>query len=203
MNSKHVNYLIILLLIVLGFAVIGSAVYSAKILGKESDKLVELKLENRLLEDQQTALNVAKRSLEEYRELDKIATTVLPQDKDQAKAVREIVKISEESGIKLASITFPSSNLGTAQSKPVTGDTTSSSETQVKPVSGIPGVYEMEINIRQDPTLFIPYSNFIDFLTKLEKNRRTSQVTSINVSPNIQDRSKLNINMSLKLYIKP
>lgn len=206
MNSKTVYLLTILLLVFLGAAIGGSSYYSMNLLKKESDKLVELKLTNQILEDQQNALSVSKRSINKYRELDSIARTVLPQDKDQAKAVREIVKISEESGIKLASINFPSSTLGAIQNKPVTSSPstpTPNPETQVKPVAGIPGVYEMEINIKQEPSTFTSYQNFLDFLAKLEKNRRTAQVTSINVTPNELDRSKITMNMTLKVYIKP
>ncbi len=207
MSSKHVYWLTIFLLIVLGFGIVGSTYYSTKILKKESDKLVDLKLENRLLEDQQSALSVAKKSIDKYKELDKIARTVLPQDKDQAKAVRELVNLSGESGIRLSSITFPSSNLGIVQPVPLNKDgqkkPATPAETQVKPVAGIPGVYEMEINVKQDPTLPISYPAFINFLSKLENNRRTAQVSNISVTPYDQDRSKLVMNMTLKLYIKP
>lgn len=208
MSSKHVYWLTVLLLVVLGFGIVGSSYYATKMLNKESAKLVDLKLENRLLEDQQNALNVAKRSIDKYRELDKIARTVLPQDKDQAKAVREIVKLSDESGIKLSNITFPSSNLGAVQPAPLKKDADSKkpkplTETQVKPVNGIPGVYEMELSIRQDPSTTTTYQNFIDFLSKLEKNRRTAHVTSITVSPDDIDPRQLVFNMTVKLFIKP
>lgn len=207
MTSKQVYWLTIALLIFLGGGIVASSVQASKILSKESDKLVDLKLQNRLLDDQQNALIQAKKSIKNYEELDKIAQTVLPQDKDQAKAVREIVKISGETGIKLASITFPNSTLGTEKPAAPSADPAAPkaapAETQVKPVSGIPGVFQMEINIQSETSSPIDYSKFIDFLGRLEKNRRTAQVTSISVIPNESNRNLLTFTMTLNLYIKP
>ncbi len=183
----------------LGVTLVASTLIVNSLLHKQSDKLVAVKLDNRLLDEQQTALQVAAKTVQKYSELNKIAQSVVPQDKDQAKAVRELVKIADESGIKLGAISFPASTLGQKQAK----GKTSSSETQVKPVDGIPGVFVLEINVQQDTNNPTTYPNLINFLAKLENNRRTAQVTNVTVQPTPKDRTKLTFNLVLNTYIKP
>ncbi len=135
---------------------------------------------------------------------------MVPQDKDQAEAVRELVKIAADNGVKLASISFPASTLGTIAPKAVvteenkdTPKVTTPPLTQVQPVEGIPGVYTLQINIQQDTTSPITYDKFIGFLSSLEQNRRTSQVTNVTVCLNTQDRTKLTFSLTGNAYIKP
>ncbi len=222
MNSKRVYYLMVGIICLLGVGLFASIYFGDKLLSAKSQKLVSLKLDNRVLEEQQTALSQANRDIEKYTELDKIAKTIVPQDKDQAKTVREIVRIAEQAGIKLSAINFPSSTLGqptpkssTTQDDAATNKKNNTSEptkpatpatppvTQVKPVDGMPGVYSMEIILQQDSTKPVPYSKFIDFLQRLEQNRRTAQVSSITVQPNAQDRTKLTFTLTVNVYIKP
>lgn len=183
----------------LALALLGSTILVNGWLHKQSDKLVAVKLENRLLDEQQTALQVANKTVQKYTELNKIAQTIVPQDKDQAKAVRELVKIADESNIKLGAISFPASTLGQKQVKSKSGE----AETQVKPVEGIPGVFGLEINVQQDTNNPTTYPNLINFLSKLEKNRRTAQVTNVTVQPTPKDRTKLTFSLVLNTYIKP
>lgn len=201
MNSKRAYYLTLGLLVLLTAGIFLSTAFATKLLGNESAKLVDIKLQNKLLDEQQVALVQANKSAETYAGLDEIARTIVPQDKDQAKAVREIVKVSGEAGIKLGAISFPASTLGQVKSAAVAK--TGGGETQVKPVAGIPGVYVMEITIQQDSSSPISYTKLIDFLQRLENNRRTAQVTNVSVQPIPQDRNKLSFNMTVNAYIKP
>jgi hypothetical protein len=215
MNSKRVFYIMLGLLILLGGLGIGGAVMGSKMLKKEADKLVSLKLDNRVLEEQQISLGQAKKDIEKYAELEQIAKTIVPQEKDQARTVREIINLAAAAGVPIASITFPSSSLGTAAPKaPVStgtpGDTPTPASkpatppvTQVKPVDGITGLYQLEISVASDSTNPVPYSRLISFLTALENNRRTSHVTSINVTPSAKNRSLVSFNLIVNAYIKP
>lgn len=184
--------------VLLTLGLIGSTILVNSMLKKQSDKLVAVKLDNKLLDEQQTALLAARKTVQKYAELNKIAQTIVPQDKDQAKAVRELVKIADESGIKLGAISFPASTLGQKQVKG-----TAAAETQVKPVKGISGVLALEVNVQQDTNNPTTYPNLINFLSKLESNRRTAQVTSVTVQPTPKDRTKLTFNLVLNIYIKP
>jgi hypothetical protein len=207
MNSKRAYMLTIGLLSLLCIGIFVTTFFAFKVLTKESDKLVDIKLQNRLLDEQQTALISANKLTERYASLDSIARSIVPQDKDQAKAVREIVKIADETGIKLGVISFPASTLGALKPKVAAGETPSAvatpAETQVKPVSGIPGVYVMEITISQDPSRPVSYTKFIDFMQRLENNRRTAQVSNVTIQPLPQDRNKLSFSMIVNAYIKP
>lgn len=209
MSSKRIFYVMAFLTSFLGLSVIGTLVLSNQALHKQSDKLTDVKLTNRLLDEQQTALAAAKKSVQQYNDLEKIARTIVPQDKDQAKAVREIVKIASDSGIKLSSISFPASTLGQVAPKAApssdgtTPKVTTPSVTQVKPVDGIPGVFVLEIAVQQDSTSPTTYANFLDFLHRLENNRRTAQVSSVTVQPTPKDRTKLTFSLSVNAYIKP
>lgn len=199
MNSKKAFYFMCSLTVLLGIGVIVSTVAINGVLNKKSDKLVAVKLENQLLEEQETALLSATKTIERYEELNRITKSVVPQDKDQANAVRELVKIADETGVKLGAITFPSSSLG--QTGGSTKNTTD--VTQVKPVQGIPGLYSMEINVQQSNGSPTTYPKLIEFLSRLENNRRTAQVTNVTVQPTPQDRNKLTFSLTLNTYIKP
>jgi hypothetical protein len=211
MNSKRVFYIMIGLLILLASVGIGGVVLGDKMLKKQSDKLVALKLDNKVLDEQQTELLQAKKDVEKYSSLEVIAKTVVPQDKDQARTVREIVNLASAAGITLSTISFPPSTLGAVVPKAVVTPDSSSSTTksttppvtQVKAVDGIPGVYQLEITVGTDNTNPIPYSRLIDFLTKLEQNRHTAQVSTISVLPSAKNRDLVSFTLTVNAYIKP
>lgn len=212
MNSKRFNLLMMLVAFVLSLAFVGAVYIGNQLLKKQSDKLTSLKLDAEVADEQQKSLIQAKSYIEKYEKLGEDSRSIVPQDKDQARAVREIVKIAGESGVSLSSVTFPSSTLGTAQSKVTTPIKTTDSKTtavkspsitQVKAVSGIPGVFGMEVTIQSDSTKPIQYPQFIRFLEKIENNRRTAHVISVDISPEIDSAQNLSFTLILNLYIKP
>ncbi|HLB66363.1 MAG TPA: hypothetical protein VJJ78_02090 [Candidatus Saccharimonadales bacterium] len=207
MKSRHVFFGMIALVVLMALGIFLSLAQANKILNKRSEKLIALKLDNRVLEEQEIALTKAATDVEKYTGLENIAKAIVPQDKDQAEAVREIVKIANETNVKLTSISFPTSTLGQAKAVVAT-DTTNPqpvkpSISQVKAVETIPGVYVMEVNIQQDTNQPVTYGRMIDFLSRLERNRRTAQVTNVTVQPNPQNRSLLTFSLIVNIYIKP
>lgn len=211
MNSKRIYYGMVAGLVLLMLAVVGSAYVGNGLLQTQSKKLVDLKLRSQVLDLEKTSLTKAKEDIETYQSLNKIAKSIVPQDKDQANAVREIVKIAAESDIKPSSITFPASTLGTSANgavpvagtpAPVVSEGTSALS-QLKPVKDIKGVYVLKITITVDPTSPIPYNKFIDFLSRLEQNRRTAQVSDIVLQPTPLDRNMLAFTLTLDEFIKP
>ncbi len=217
MTSKHVSYIMAGILSLLILAILGSAYVANGLLEKTSGRLVDLKLKSQVLQEEQTSLVKAKKDIEKYRELEKIAKTIVPQDKDQARAVREIVKIANESGISPSSITFPASNLGSnipgtaaASGAPAAGAAptaaagrAASKLTQLTPVKGFAGLYVLQITITQDAASPVAYDQFISFLQGLENNRRTAQVSNIVLQPSPQDKNKLSFTLTVDEYIKP
>lgn len=211
MSTKRAYFIMLGIIGLLAILLLGSAYMGEKLLHKQADKLLALKLDNQLLDKQQTALVKANRDLQQYSELGHLAETIVPQDKDQAKTVREILNIAAETGIPLTAINFSASTLGNAVPKAVTtNDSTSTATTpvappvtQLKPVDGIKGLYRMEIIIMSNPTNPQPYSSLQNFLSRLEQNRRTAQVSQIIITPYSKDISKLSFQLTINVFVKP
>lgn len=209
MSSKKVFYIMVGLITVISSLTIAGTVLGSSELQKSANDLVELKLENRILEEQQSSLARARRDIEDNKELEQISKTVVPQEKDQARTVREIINLANASGVQIGSITFPSSNLG--QIRPVAPTTEEGAPstpaappvTQVKPVEGIPGVFQLEVNVFSATESPVTYEQFINFLALLEKNRRTAQVTNITVQPSQQDTELVTFSLVVNVFIKP
>lgn len=219
MSSKQVHKLLTGVLVCLLICLLGGAYGANKLLGTQSNKLVALKSKNQALQQEQINLDLAKKDIKTYGELNKIAEAVVPQDKDQAEAVREIVNISAANGVVLSSITFPASTLGnlptggvpsassgtasgTSGAASASGNTKANTLSQLTPVPSIPGVYQLPITIKSDTDHPVLYASFINFLSDMEHNRRTSQVQSIELQPS-SNPDLVNFTLILNEYIKP
>jgi len=216
MSSKRMFYVLCICAALLTVLGISGVVFGNGLLQKSSKQLTDLKLETSVIDEQQNSLVQANRDIEKYADLEKIAMTVVPQDKDQARTVREIVKFADETGVPIKSISFPASDLGTIVAAPqatTPADSTDTTSTPAKPaappvsqvtaVDGIKGLYQMEISIQNDKDSQVRYQSLINFLKKLEQNRRTSQVTNVNISPDPKNRNLMTYTMTISVYIKP
>jgi hypothetical protein len=218
MNSKKIFFVmcaVFLLLVGLAIAILA---YGDIQVGKQAKKLLDLRLESRLLDEQQTALIQAQKDIDQYQDLEKTAKAVVPQDKDQARAVREIIRIAGESDITIGSISFPTSSLGSRPTSTAptssganTGESAPAAATapvpisQAIPVEGIPGVYALEMNIVPDGNHPVSYYSFLNFLKRLENNRRTAQVTSVKITPLDEDQtsSYITFTLTIDIFVKP
>lgn len=199
MTPKKVYFVMLGVCVISSIAVVGALVGSVSVLKSYSNKLVAVKLENRVLDEQQASLTSARKAIQTYQDLNNIAKAVVPQDKDQAKTVRSISSVASELGIRLSAISFPPSTLGQSSKS----QTAKAKVTQLSPVSGLAGVYKMQITVQSDTSTPITYQAFLDFLSKLETNRRTAQVSNITILPDSSDRTKLTFNLVLDTYVKP
>lgn len=209
MSAKQTFRILLASVVVLLIAIVAGAYGTTKFLSGRSQNLAGLKAKNNQLISQQIQLTKDKQDIAAYKPLSDIAKSIVPQDKDQAEAVREIVNIAQASGISLAQISFPTSTLGgtntatpgatSAPAKP----TANSSLSQLTPVKGISGVYNLQIVIQNSTQNPVPYSAFLGFLSRLENNRRTSQVTGISLQPNASNPSLLSFTLIVNEYIKP
>ncbi len=218
MNSKRFFFV---MLGVFGLSIAGGIAmlyFANNILESRSQNVVSLKLESRELEEQQSAYQKAKADVEKYAYLNDIIKSALPQDKDQARSVREIFTLAEQSGIKIRSIQFPSSTLGakaTAPAASADGSTpttpsaaaSATAITQAKPVDGLKGVYGIETIVTpyaDNDDYRVTYSQLIEFLERIESNRRAMQVSSIQLTPLGQDESdSISFVLVLNIFIKP
>jgi hypothetical protein len=176
---------------------------------------LEARSKNQALDLEQSSLAKAKSDVIKYSDLGKIAKSVVPQDKDQAQTVREIVKIASAAGVKLGAVNFPTSNLGQkvapvpaasgSTATPAASPSSSSALalSQLKPVVGITGVYDLAITVQSDASSPAEYSKFIDFLAGLENNRRTALVGGITITPDTKSPDHVSFTLNIDEYIKP
>jgi len=109
------------------------------------------------------------------------------------------VNIAAASGIPaLTSISFPASTLGIT-----TSGSPKPNLTQLTPVTGTSGVYNLEITVTQGNTNSVPYTDFLNFLSGLEQNRRTAEVTSISIEPDATNPSNVSFTLIINEFIKP
>lgn len=194
MKSRQLFFGLTALVLLLSLGVVGAGVGANTLLATKSNELSKLKAKEQVMDDTQANLNRSKSDLKRYAELNDIAKTIVPQDKDQTQTVREIVKIAKDSGINhLSSVTFPSSTLGTIGS---------SALTQLTLVKGMAGVYTLPITVAVNEESAVSYSQLIAFLNGLEQNRRTAQVASLTLTPS-EGSSNIAFTIVINEYIKP
>jgi len=215
MNSKRLYFGLIAAILILFIGLVFGAYSVNKQLTARAVKLTDLKAKSSALDQEQLLLKKANTDIATYSELKKITQAIVPEDKSQAEAVREIVKIAGQNGIKISAITFPASNLGTTPVSAATGSAAPSTPassaasskksalSQLVPVKNIPGVYQLLITIESDKDQPVRYSQFIDFLSALENNRRTSQVNTITLEPDKANPGFLSFSLTLNGYVKP
>ncbi len=202
MSSKRIFFVLIGLIVLLSGLGIGSVVLGSNLFRQQSAKLIDLKLEDALIEEQRRLLSQAKKDIEELADLNAVAQSVVPRDKDQARTVREISNIAAASNIPLKQFQFPTSSLGQSRTSSESGSNAApSSITQVKPVKGLSGVYSMEIVVQQDTEGPRSFNDIIRFLEGLENNRRTAHVKKISLQPGSS--GNLLLTLTLEVYVKP
>jgi hypothetical protein len=219
-SAKKVFYGLVIISFVLCSLIIGSAVLGNTVFKKQFERLSELKARSKVLEQQSISLIKAKQDVENYSELNDITKQIVPQDKDQARTVREIIRIAQESNVRLSGISFQPSSLGdsrpaaTATTEEGASTSTSPEEaanspaatdkalTQVQPVSGIPGVFSLGITIEADENDPVSYDQFLTFLEKLESNRRTAHVGRISITPE-NNGTDVTFSLTLNAFVKP
>lgn len=207
MTTKRFFFVMIVLDILALALILGVSFWGNGLIKEQSTKLQTAKTESKVIEEQQVSLIQAKKDIEKYSELNTIVKSVVPQDKDQAKTVREISKVASESGVVLKDVRFQTSNLGQAIAKPpadapATATNTAPPISQVKTLEGIQGVYALEIIISSPEDQPTSYSSFIKFLEKLETNRRTAHVDKITIKP-LDGGNFLAFTLTLNAYVKP
>lgn len=202
MNSKKAFYILVAAISVL-ILVAGFLTYQAKtVLTTKGDELADLKAQSAVFNDREEALNQAKIDIIRYAELEKIAKAIVPQEKDQARTVRELTLIAEQTGVPIASIQFPASALGEVQ-RGAARKKINPATSQLTPVPGTKGLYAMEITVQSDRDTPIAYSNLLSFLEQLEQNRRTAHVVNLSINPEAEDRNLVTFAVTLNVYIKP
>jgi len=212
MSSRRMRWLLIIGLLVVSLIFILICYTSFSMLGRQSQKLVEEKLKNHTAETQLAKLPEVKKQVDQYGFFNSVAKTVLPSDKDQAQAVLDIYQMANQSGFAIQDLTFPSSTLGSSTATPSSGTSATTTPTksvisQATPVPGISGLYSIPLTISPQIGVGVPaekrvtYAKMLDFLQHIEKNRRTAQITKVNVTPAAN--GDFSFIITVNLFIKP
>ena len=217
MNSKRLYYLLIGLLVLMAIGLLAGAYGANAVLSARAKQLTGLKAKNQALSREQVSLAAAKTNVQKYSDLEKIAESVVPQDKNQAETVRQIVNIASTNGVTLSAINFPASSLGNnvaansvgvgAPTQATSGAASASSGSgklsQLLPVKNIPGVYVLPITVQSDTSKPVSYNSFINFLNALEHNRRTALISGVTLQPSPANPNLLTFTLTLNEYLKP
>jgi hypothetical protein len=225
-NSQKLKLMLLgsLALCVIVFLAVCFAGLSA--LEKKSQNMVTLKQQSQDLDAQTQSLNIAKKEVAKYKYFNDIANTIIPNDKDQVEAVAEILQMADQSGILLQNVSFPTSTLGAtgvsgssassaATTAPAAGAATQKASnliSQAKPVTGIPGLYSIEVVVSPETGDKVPaskltnYNKMIAFLSKIEHDQRTAQITQVSIQPpKVGDTSNTSFTFTfnINIFIKP
>ncbi|HET9721967.1 MAG TPA: hypothetical protein VFP32_02970 [Candidatus Saccharimonadales bacterium] len=212
-DSKSLRFILIAVVGISVVAFVAIASLGISFLSRQSKSMVNLKLKSATADAQLSSLETAKKQIEKYSYFKAIADEVIPNDKDQAEAVVQINQFATQSGFLLQNITFPASTLGVTALSTVPSTTPSAKTavptlTQAKPVSGIPGLYSLQLTITPQTGNTVPadqqvsYPKILDFLNRIEKNRRTAQITDVSIQPASGNQS-LSFTLTINIFIKP
>ena len=211
-SARQLRFLLLGLLGIAVIVFVATAVLGLSNLSRKSVQLVGLKLKSKTLDAQLTSLGVAKKQVEQYSYFNEVAKTVLPSDKDQAKTVLTIFKLASEAKIGIASITFPTSNLGIASGSASATGSSSSAISQAKRVEGINGLYSLQLTIVPETGQIVPedrvvtYPKFLDFLKRIERDRRTAQITQVSIQPELNTSGPtktINFTLVVNIFMRP
>lgn len=216
LDSRHMRLLLIGGLIAMIAVFISVMFLGLSALSGKSDALVNLKAQSQADDTELLNLEQAKKDVEKYSYFKAVAKTVIPNDKDQAEAVSEIFQFAKQAGIRIQNITFPTSSLGlntsslgTAAQDATTPAATSKAISQAKPVTGISGLYSLELTISPQngndvpPSFQVTYPKVLAFLKSIEDNRRTAQITQVVIQPPSSADQSLSFTLTTNIFIKP
>lgn len=218
MTAKKTFYLMTGLLVLMVVGAFVGIYFGNKYMKNSASSLVSTKLDNIASDDEEQTYLQSRKNLEKYKSLSETIAKVLPKSKDQAQAVKELYRIGDETGIVIDKIQFPTSTLGqktapvatpaptdkNSQAAPAAATPAAPSVTQAKPVTGMPGVLGIDVQIGLQPAYgkSISYDNMIRFLQKVENNRRSMQIKQINVHADPIN-GGVTFDTTLTIFVKP
>lgn len=202
-SSKKVYFALIAAFTLITANIFGMLYFSKNFLSKSEDELIAAKLEIVKQEEIEKTYRQNINNLEKFAQTASILEEVIPKEKDQAVAVREIDAIAKQNGMTINTLSFPSSDLNKKAATPTTSSNTTATSTaisQAKPVKGLTGVLGIDINVELRSTNegAISTDQLLGMLRALENNRRNMRVTSINYNAGDQT-----VDIKLIIFIKP
>lgn len=191
MNPKQTHRILVVSLVLIILMSIAGLYFANKRLTSLANNTAKLNAKAEIDKEKLQAYRQTKLKVESLSYVDQLADKVLPADAEQSTVVAEISQFAARSGVAVDSVNFES-NL---KSAPVAANKGSKK-------AAIPaGVTTIPISIKLSNG--VEYSNLLNFLQSIENNRRKSQITSIELSPDLANRSRLNqVRIVLNVYAR-
>lgn len=171
---------------------LGMLYVSDKLLSGRANEIARLKAEDQALDANILTAHKNQQTMQELAYVNELAKEVLPPEKIQSNLLGEVLANAEDAGIFLSSIAFSGSI-----------DEKNPQLSQTVELKDVPGVRALQFTVDMSS---ISYSQLLDFLTNLEKNRRKMQVESLTITPEVeneQQSDKVSANITVNVYIKP
>lgn len=188
-RAKKTFYILLAVNVLFLLGIAGVYVFASKFAKQKSTSIALAKADVETNDQLITSFKELERSLQKSAELEAIAKEVLPQDKNQSLALNEIQQFGQEVGITIKQVTF-NAPAGAKNTGP-----TLTSPTSLK------GVSVLSVTVRCDK---MEYEKLLEFLQKIEGNRRRMQVTSISLAPSSSTLGLLErVDLTMDIYLKP
>jgi hypothetical protein len=205
-SSKKVYYLLIVIFMIVISSIFAMLYFSKNFMSNSEQELIAAKLEIIKQEQIESIYRQNIKDLEEFSDTANILSQIIPTEKDQAKAVREIDAIARLNGLVINTLSFPSSDLNkkpsatTPAAEGAPAPAAAPTVSQAKPVKGLNGVLGIDINVelRSVNEQPITTDQLLGLLRQIENNRRNMRVTSINFNAGDQT-----VVIKLIIFIKP
>lgn len=186
-DAKKVFFGLVALNILLVGATLAVFTSASSAAQKKSQKISQLKAQQQSNDQLIGYYKVLQNTLNTNKDLESTVQKVLPADKDQSLALANLDSFSKKEKVTIQQISF---NPGT---------TKSAGQTLTSP-SGIKGVSVISVTLN---CVSVPYTNLLAFLTDIETTQRRMQVTSLNISPNVNDPNLLDhVDLIIDIYLK-
>ncbi len=197
MSPKRATLVLSILLVLVIAAGAGAFYLGDKMLQERSAEISDEKAE---LEAVNTAISIfqdSQKKVNTYEYVNDLSSKILPDSKSQSEVVAELTKFATKSNMKIQALTFGA------------GDATQTDPnlSQTEKVEGLAGVRVLNASLSFASEPAIVYSNFLLFLNQIETNQRKMEVTTLTITPNLDDPNTISaatvtINIFLKDAVK-
>jgi hypothetical protein len=193
MTPKRATFVLTGILILIVFAG-GAAFYLGdKMLQAKSAEISQQKAELEAVQTEVQIFQDSKEKVEKYGFVNDLAGKILPESKFQSEVVAELTQFATANNISIQALTFTGGDAANADPNLSQTDT----------VEGLPGVRVLGASMQFTTEPPINYSDFLNFLRRVETNQRKMQVTTLSITPNPEDPSTIaSATVSVNIFLK-
>jgi len=168
MTKPRKTFLVMVSALLMTVALTGAGLYFAdSYLANQAKSISDLRADDEVLSIDLINSQKMRDDLKRYSYIDTIADEILPNAKNQSKAILLINEMGQEVGVNIDTFTF-------IATRDDPGD-----KTQTEPLEGAPDILVFPVTVKFSGT----YSQLINWLRLAEKNQRKMQVAKIDIIP--------------------